>query len=443
MPLVVGIRFKSSGKIYYFDPAGHSLAIQEEVIVDTARGQEVATVAQIAMEMPEDKITAPLRKVIRIASAADKKKAEENQKRAKEAIEKAVARVEAHKLDMRIVDAEYSFDLSKVIFFFISEGRVDFRELVKDLAGIFRTRVELRQIGVRDKAKMVGGLGCCGRPLCCATFLADFEPVSIKMAKEQNLSLNPLKISGVCSRLMCCLKYENEVYKERNREAKLAAAALKNQSQISQNPDQEAAPKGCPDCRCHEKKEPNNGNDRPLEAPSKERIDESKMAIKPVFVKKDFSRKDKPKEMKKEESVAGQEKSERPDERNKHVRKIQPVQERSMEKKVNQPGLEERSIPQKPEHGPKRFPNGRNNRRPDRRENPVTPTQSGESSKVNQGRPEQQKNGTNRKIEIGMLVHTPEGPGKVVNLRLDQKTATVLLDSKSILEFSWQELRRQ
>lgn len=442
MPLVVGIRFKSSGKIYYFDPAGHSLAIQEEVIVDTARGQEVATVAQIAMEMPEDKITAPLRKVVRIASAADKKKAEENQKRAKEAIEKAVARVEAHNLDMRIVDAEYSFDLSKVIFFFISEGRVDFRELVKDLAGIFRTRVELRQIGVRDKAKMVGGLGCCGRPLCCATFLADFEPVSIKMAKEQNLSLNPLKISGVCSRLMCCLKYENEVYKERNREAKLAAAALKNQAQSSQNADQEGAPKGCPDCRCHEKKETNTGNDRPAQASPKARIDESKMEIKPVFVKKDFSRKEKPKDIKKEEPVAGEEKNDRPD-RKKPVQKIQPVQERAAEKKMNQPSLEERSIPQKPEHGPKRFPNGRNNRRPDRRENPVAPNQSGEQAKINPAQPERPKNDGNGSVQIGMLVHTPEGPGKVVNLRADQKTATVLLDSKSILEFSWQQLRKQ
>lgn len=439
MPLVVGIRFKSSGKIYYFDPAGHSLAIQEEVIVDTARGQEVATVAQIAMEMPEDKITAPLRKVIRIASAADKKRAEENQKRAKEAIEKAVARVEAHKLDMRIVDAEYSFDLSKVIFFFISEGRVDFRELVKDLAGIFRTRVELRQIGVRDKAKMVGGLGCCGRPLCCATFLADFEPVSIKMAKEQNLSLNPLKISGVCSRLMCCLKYENEVYKERNREAKLAAAALKNPAP---NADQEAMPKGCPDCRCHEKKENNSDNERLSETAPKARIDESKMEIKPVFVKKDFSRKDKSKELKKEEFVAGEEKNERPDRKN-HVQKIQPVQERPTEKKEGQSDLEEKNIPQKPEHGPRRFPNGRNNRRPDRRENPAIPTNGGEQGNVNPNRPERSKNDGNGNIQIGMLVHTPEGPGKVVNLRADQKTATVLLDSKSILEFSWQQLRKQ
>lgn len=442
MPLVVGIRFKLSGKIYYFDPAGHSLAIQEEVIVDTARGQEVATVAQIAMEMPEDKITAPLRKVVRIASAADKKRAEDNQKRAKEAIGKAVARVEAHNLDMRIVDAEYSFDLSKVIFFFISEGRVDFRELVKDLAGIFRARVELRQIGVRDKAKMVGGLGCCGRPLCCATFLADFEPVSIKMAKEQNLSLNPLKISGVCSRLMCCLKYENEVYKERNREAKLTAAALKNQTQTSQNPDQEPAPQKCPDCRCHEKEEEKTENKPPSDILPKVRMDESKMEIKPVFVKKDFSRKEKPPEIKKEVATSGEEKTERQDRKN-YVQKIQSVKDKPVGKREIQAGSEEKNIPQKPEHGSRRFPSGRNNRRPDHRENPDISTQGNEKSKVGQGRLERPQNEGNGKIHIGMLVQTPEGPGKVVNLRGDQKVATVLLDSKSILEFSCQQLRKQ
>ena len=211
---VIGVRFKQAGKIYYFDPAGFEIKPEDHVIVETARGIEYGQVMVGPKEVAEDKITLPLKKVIRIATVEDERQLAENQEREKKAFETGLQKIGSHQLEMKLVDVEYTFDRSKIIFYFTAEGRVDFRELVKDLASVFKTRIELRQIGVRDEAKMLGGLGPCGRPLCCATFLGDFEPVSIKMAKEQNLSLNPVKISGICSRLMCCLKYESSCYRE-------------------------------------------------------------------------------------------------------------------------------------------------------------------------------------------------------------------------------------
>lgn len=211
MPSVVGVRFKRAGKVYYFDPAGIALVKGDNVVVETARGLEYGSVVSNPKEIPEDSIVAPLKAVVRKSTAEDDRQLAEMQRKETEAFTVALERISAHGLDMKLVDVEYTFDMSKVIFYFTAEGRVDFRELVKDLASIFRTRIELRQIGVRDEAKMLGGLGTCGRALCCATFLGDFAPVSIKMAKEQNLSLNPTKISGLCGRLMCCLRYESEL----------------------------------------------------------------------------------------------------------------------------------------------------------------------------------------------------------------------------------------
>jgi len=209
---VVGIRFKKAGKIYYFDP--NELIIQKGdfVIVETVRGVEFGKVVIGPKKVDENDVVLPLKKVLRIADQKDQLIVEENKIAAKEAYEVCCEKVTLHELDMKLVDVEYTFDRNKIIFYFTADGRVDFRELVKDLASIFRTRIELRQIGVRDEAKMLGGIGPCGRMLCCSTFLGDFEPVSIKMAKDQNLSLNPTKISGLCGRLMCCLKYENDDY---------------------------------------------------------------------------------------------------------------------------------------------------------------------------------------------------------------------------------------
>ncbi|GLB61536.1 PSP1 domain-containing protein [Cytobacillus sp. NCCP-133] len=209
---VVGVRFKKAGKIYYFDPG--DLAIQKDdfVIVETVRGVEYGKVVIAPKQVDEHDVVLPLKKVLRIADQKDRMIVEENKQAAKEAYEVCCEKVNTHQLDMKLVDVEYTFDRNKVIFYFTADGRVDFRELVKDLAAIFRTRIELRQIGVRDEAKMLGGIGPCGRMLCCSTFLGDFDPVSIKMAKDQNLSLNPTKISGLCGRLMCCLKYENDEY---------------------------------------------------------------------------------------------------------------------------------------------------------------------------------------------------------------------------------------
>ncbi len=214
--LVVGVRFKRAGKIYYFCPNNYEneLSCGNYVIVETSRGLEFGEVVMSPREASEDELIFPLKKVIRKATEEDKVQVKENKQKEEEAFKICLEKIEKHKLDMKLVDVEYNFDGSKVIFYFTADGRIDFRELVKDLASIFKTRIELRQIGVRDEAKILGGLGPCGRVLCCASFLGEFEPVSIKMAKEQNLSLNPSKISGICGRLMCCLKYESDTYAE-------------------------------------------------------------------------------------------------------------------------------------------------------------------------------------------------------------------------------------
>lgn len=215
---VVGVRFKKAGKIYYFDPGDFPADKGSYVIVETARGVEYGQVVIEKRTMTEEEVVLPLKRVLRMAVEEDAVQVEANKAAAKEAISKCKEKINSHDLEMKLVDAEYTFDRNKIIFYFIAEGRVDFRELVKDLAAEFRTRIELRQIGVRDQAKMLGGIGPCGRPLCCSTFLGDFEPVSIKMAKDQNLSLNPAKISGVCGRLMCCLRYENDNYESSREE---------------------------------------------------------------------------------------------------------------------------------------------------------------------------------------------------------------------------------
>ena len=211
---VVGVRFKKAGKLYYFDPLDMPIEIGDYVIVETARGVEYGKVASRSNEIDDEDVVLPLKKIIRLADEGDRERVKENEQEANQAFDVCVGKITEHQLDMRLVDVEYTFDRNKIVFYFTAEGRVDFRNLVKDLAAIFRTRIELRQIGVRDEAKMLGGIGPCGRMLCCSTFLGDFEPVSIKMAKDQNLSLNPSKISGLCGRLMCCLKYENDAYEE-------------------------------------------------------------------------------------------------------------------------------------------------------------------------------------------------------------------------------------
>ncbi|WP_070121514.1 PSP1 domain-containing protein [Bacillus marinisedimentorum] len=215
---VVGVRFKKAGKIYYFDPADFPVSAGDFVIVETVRGIEYGKVVIDKKKVDENDIVLPLKKVIRIADQKDQLAVKDNKDAAQEAFDVCVKKIDEHELEMKLVDVEYTFDRNKVIFYFTADGRVDFRELVKDLASIFRTRIELRQIGVRDEAKMLGGIGPCGRMLCCSTFLGDFEPVSIKMAKDQNLSLNPTKISGLCGRLMCCLKYENDTYETAKKE---------------------------------------------------------------------------------------------------------------------------------------------------------------------------------------------------------------------------------
>lgn len=212
MSVVIGVRFKKVGKIYYFDPCDINVDVGQNVIVETARGIEYGETVIANKEVGESEVVKPLKKLIRIATDADAETVEKNKVKAAEAFKICEKKIAAHKLDMKLVSVEYTFDLNKVLFYFTADGRVDFRELVKDLASVFHTRIELRQIGVRDEAKMLGGLGICGRPLCCSQFLDDFQPVSINMAKEQNLSLNPTKISGTCGRLMCCLKYEQDVY---------------------------------------------------------------------------------------------------------------------------------------------------------------------------------------------------------------------------------------
>ena len=216
MTRVVGIRFQKAGKIYYFDPCGFDLETGMHAIVETARGVEMGTVLIPPKDVEDEKVIQPLKPVIRIATDEDEKTIEKNKEKEKEAFEICKEKILKHGLEMKLVNAEYTFDNNKLLFYFTADGRIDFRELVKDLAAVFRTRIELRQIGVRDETKILGGIGICGRPLCCKTYLADFVPVSIKMAKEQNLSLNPTKISGVCGRLMCCLKNEQDTYEYLN-----------------------------------------------------------------------------------------------------------------------------------------------------------------------------------------------------------------------------------
>ena len=216
MTRVIGVRFRPAGKIYFFAPGKYNIHTGDKVIVETARGVEFGTVVTGQKDVEDDKITQPLKPVIRIATQDDIRKEEKNREKEKEAFGICLEKIRKHGLEMKLIDAEYTFDNNKVLFYFTADGRIDFRELVKDLASVFRTRIELRQIGVRDETKIRGGIGICGRSLCCNTYLSEFAPVSIKMAKEQNLSLNPSKISGVCGRLMCCLTNEEETYEELN-----------------------------------------------------------------------------------------------------------------------------------------------------------------------------------------------------------------------------------
>lgn len=214
---VIGVRFRTAGKVYYFDPGKLDIKKNDHVIVETARGIEYGTVVGDPKDEEDDKVVQPLKAVLRVATPKDDEQEASNKQREKEAFKICLEKIRKHNLQMKLIDAEYTFDNNKVLFYFTADGRIDFRELVKDLASVFKTRIELRQIGVRDETKILGGIGICGRPLCCHTHLSEFAPVSIKMAKEQNLSLNPTKISGVCGRLMCCLKNEEETYEELNR----------------------------------------------------------------------------------------------------------------------------------------------------------------------------------------------------------------------------------
>lgn len=236
MAWVVGVRFKPAGKIYHFEGEDFELQTGDAVIVETIRGIEYGEVALGRREISEDQLVLPLKKVIRKANEEDTSIYIKNKQKEKEALELCKAKVRLHNLPMRLIDVEYTFDMGKIIFYFTAESRVDFRELVKDLAAIFKTRIELRQIGVRDEAKMLGGIGTCGRILCCHNFLGEFAPVSIRMAKEQNLSLNPTKISGICGRLMCCLKYESEMYECRRAEGDKNGGHCQN-SPGAENPD--------------------------------------------------------------------------------------------------------------------------------------------------------------------------------------------------------------
>ncbi|SDB30142.1 Cell fate regulator YaaT, PSP1 superfamily (controls sporulation, competence, biofilm development) [Ruminococcaceae bacterium FB2012] len=224
---IIGVRFKSVGKIYYFDPAGLEIKMGDSVIVETARGVECGEVALVDHEIDETRFSNPLKKVIRVATKQDFAQIERNKKKEEDAFRICEKKIAEHKLKMNLIEVECTFDNSKLLFYFTAENRVDFRELVKDLASVFRTRIELRQIGVRDEAKMLGGLGICGQPFCCSRFLGEFHPVSIKMAKEQSLSLNPTKISGTCGRLMCCLKYEQDSYEELYRTTPKAGSIVK------------------------------------------------------------------------------------------------------------------------------------------------------------------------------------------------------------------------
>lgn len=234
MKNIVGVRFRKTGKIYFFDPCNLEIDKKQFVIVETAQGEEYGEVMIAKREIPEEKIVAPLKKVIRIANKKDEEHYLENKEKEKKAFEICQEKIKQHKLDMKLIEVEYKFDNSKILFYFSAEGRIDFRELVKDLAAIFRTRIELRQIGVRDEVKRIGGNGICGRELCCCSFLGNFETVSIKMAKEQNISLTPSKISGNCGRLMCCLKYEEEVYSEKIKKMPKLGAIVKTKDGIGE-----------------------------------------------------------------------------------------------------------------------------------------------------------------------------------------------------------------
>ena len=227
MAKIVGIRFRNTGKTYYFDPDNKNISVGTGIIVETAQGVEYGVATVATKDVPESQIVAPLKKIIRIATSGDKRKLEDNQAKEKRALEIAEKKAADFKLDMKFIRVEYTFDCAKAVFYFTSDGRVDFRELVKDMASTFRTRIELRQIGVRDETKMLGGLGPCGQPCCCSRFLGGFQPVSIKMAKEQGLSLNPTKISGLCGRLMCCLKYEQQNYEDAHRRMPPVGAEVK------------------------------------------------------------------------------------------------------------------------------------------------------------------------------------------------------------------------
>ena len=217
MTRVIGVRFRTAGKIYFFSPGKYVIKKGDHVIVETARGVEYGTVVSEPKEIPDEEVVKPLKTVLRTSSTKDDEQEKENRKKEREAFKVCLEKIKKHNLEMKLIDAEYTFDNNKILFYFTADGRIDFRELVKDLAAVFKTRIELRQIGVRDETKIIGGYGICGRPLCCHSYLSDFVPVSIKMAKEQSLSLNPTKISGVCGRLMCCLKNEEDVYEELNR----------------------------------------------------------------------------------------------------------------------------------------------------------------------------------------------------------------------------------
>ena len=214
MVTIVGVRFKKAGKIYYFLPGEETLTIDDGVIVETARGVEYGTVVIGPKEVAKDSLVMPVKEVMRKATPKDLQQLEKNEEREEKAFAICLEKIAKRKLPMKLINVEYTFDMNKIVFFFTADGRIDFRELVKDLATVFRTRIELRQVGVRDEAKVLNGIGACGRPLCCSNFLGDFSPVSIRMAKDQNLSLNPTKISGVCGRLMCCLNYEDDLYKK-------------------------------------------------------------------------------------------------------------------------------------------------------------------------------------------------------------------------------------
>ena len=229
MANIIGVRFKKAGKIYFFDPDGKQLNTGDHVIVETSMGMEYGEVVIANRQLPQEKIVAPLKKIVRIATKQDAKQNEENKKQEKEAFKVCQKKIEEHNLEMKLMDVEFKFDKSKILFFFTAEGRIDFRDLVKDLASIYKTRIELRQVGVRDEVRRLGGNGICGRELCCCSFLGNFETVSIKMAKEQNVSLNPSKISGNCGRLMCCLQYEQQVYEEKAKNLPKIGAIVKTE----------------------------------------------------------------------------------------------------------------------------------------------------------------------------------------------------------------------